>query len=88
MKADRQQLRGVGVAGVACAACCAGPVIGFFAALGLGTTIGLAGSVLVGVLIAIAGILLARHRRRARQAACAVPSTNVAVAVPTVRART
>ena len=87
MKADRQQLRGVGVAGVACAACCAGPVIGFLAALSLGTAVGLAGSVLAGVLIAIAGILLMR-RRRARQAACAVPSTAVAVAAPTVRART
>lgn len=88
MKSNQQQLLGVGVAGVACAACCAGPVIGFLAALGLGTAVGLAGSVLAGVLIAIAGILLVQRRRRARQTACAVPSTAVAVAAPTVRART
>ncbi len=88
MKSNRQQLVGVGVAGVACAACCAGPVIGFLTALGIGTAVGLGGSVLAGVIVAVAGILLVRRRRHARQAACATSSTSVSVAAPTLRART
>ena len=68
---------GVGVA--ACAACCAGPIAGFLAAIGLGTVVGVAVFGIIGLLIAVLAIpVLIRHRRR-RGGAPPVPA-------PTLRA--
>ena len=80
----------VGVGAVACAACCAGPIIGFFAALGLGAAAGFAlfgGAALVA---AAAVALFVVHRRRRRAESCIVGSGEgvdgpVAVPMPTVR---
>lgn len=88
MKANREQMLGVGVGVVACAACCAGPLIGLFAAVSLGTAVAWGGSVVAGVIVALVGVLVVRRRRRVRQSACAVTSMSVPVAAPTVRART
>lgn len=66
MTANRQQRFGIGVAGVACVACCAGPLIGLFAAVSVGTAVAWGGSVVAGVLIALAGVLLIRRRSRVR----------------------
>jgi hypothetical protein len=61
----------VGVGAVACALCCAGPILGFLAAIGLGTAAGVAvfgvSAVVVGA--AIAAFVIVRRRRRA--ASCA-----------------
>jgi mercuric ion transport protein len=79
----------VGVGAVACAACCAGPIIGFFSAFGLGAAAGFAlfGAV---TLVAAAAIALFVLRRRRRAQLCAVStaeraSAPVAVPMPTVR---
>lgn len=88
MTANRQQRFGVGIAGAACVACCAGPLIGLFTAVSLGTAVAWGGSVFAGVIVALVGVLLVRRRRRVRQSACEVTSTSVPVATPTVRART
>jgi mercuric ion transport protein len=58
------------VAGVgACAACCAGPVAGVLAAIGLGTLAGVlwfgAAAIIIGGLT-LGGVVLGRRRRRLR----------------------
>lgn len=59
-------LIGVGVA--ACAVCCAGPILGVFAAIGISTGVGYAlfgvGALVIGV--ASAAYVVMRRRRRAR----------------------
>ena len=53
---------GVGVA--ACAVCCAGPILGVLAAIGLGTTVGFASFGTLAVVIGAAAVALAFVRRR------------------------
>jgi membrane protein implicated in regulation of membrane protease activity len=82
---DRTDARaGAGILGlgaVACAACCAGPIVGFLAAAGvtavLGAVVfGVAGLAVVAVVVAV----LWRRRRRARSCS-ASPSPNGPVRV-------
>jgi uncharacterized membrane protein YccC len=78
----------VGVGAVACAACCAGPIIGFLAAIGLGTAVGIALSSLIGMAIAAIGVFIVLRRRRRRQAStCSASAPPIAVEAPTVRTR-
>lgn len=65
---ENAAILGVGVA--ACAACCAGPIIGVLAAIGLGTAAGFAlfGTLAILVGAAVAGFVFLRRRRRS--AAC------------------
>ena len=74
----------VGVSAVACAACCAGPILGFLAAVGVTAAVG---AVLFGVLGVAAVVLAAvvwRRRRRARRCR-PVAAEQVAVAAPRLR---
>jgi len=61
-------LVGVGIA--ACAVCCAGPILGFLAAIGIGTALGVAVFGAAGLAIALLAVvpIVRRHRRAA---ACA-----------------
>ncbi len=61
----------VGVGAIACAACCAGPIVGFLAAIGLGTAAGVAlfGTIAL-VFGAIALTFVLGHRRRSLRATC------------------
>lgn len=73
-------------AGAACAACCAGPVAGFLAAIGIASV---AGVIVFGVLgalvvVAVAGVFWQRRRRR--QQRCPLPTGPVPVDVPQVKA--
>lgn len=86
MSTNKDKAALVGVGAVACAACCAGPILGFLAAIGLGTAVGFA---IFGVAAIVIGaavtLLLVRHRRRRPAGAC-VPTTGpVAVDMPTMR---
>ena len=69
----------LGVGAAACAACCAGPILGFLAAIGLGTAAGFAlfgaAAIAVG---AIATVIVVRRRRR-RAASCAATIGPVSV---------
>jgi hypothetical protein len=71
----------------ACAACCAGPILGVLAAIGLTTALGAAlfgvGVLLLGA-IAVTAVLV---RRRWRAVACAPDSNAVAVPVALGTAR-
>ena len=72
----------VGVVAAACAACCAGPVVGFLAAIGFGTAIGVAlfGTVSLAIAAIVAVILV---RRRRASAACVNSSTVAPVEIST-----
>lgn len=74
----------VGVSAVACAACCAGPILGFLAAVGLTAAVGAVLFGVVGVAAVLVAALVWRTRRRAQrcQPALAEP---VAVTAPRLR---
>ena len=70
----------VAVGAVACAACCAGPIIGALSAIGIGTALGTAVFGFVGLLvgaIALLIVLLRRHRPIGQP----VPAAEVAVSL-------
>lgn len=75
----------VGVGAVACAVCCAGPIFGVLAAIGLGTAAGLAmfGTIALLVGAVAVGLIMARRRRRTSrcQAVDAPASAPVTVAI-------
>lgn len=74
----------VGVGAAACVACCAGPIMGFVAAIGIGSAAGFALFGTISLLIgALAVVLVIRRRRRAITRSNA-PAT-VALEMPTVR---
>jgi hypothetical protein len=75
----------LGVGAAACAACCAGPILGFVAATGLLTAGGLAAFGTVGLLIAIPGVAVI-VRRRQQPSACTPTDVPVTVASPARRA--
>jgi hypothetical protein len=84
---DRATLIGPGAA--ACAACCAGPIIGFVAALGIGA---LAGALVFGVvgLIApalVAGIVIRRRRLGRVPCAATQPASGSVIHVDPPRVR-
>ena len=82
-KKENAAIVGVGVA--ACAACCAGPILGFLAAIGLGTAVGFALFGSAALVIGAIAIVVVLRRRRRRSDACTTTSAPVAVDIPTVR---
>ncbi len=89
MSAKKENASIVGVGVAACAACCAGPILGFLAAIGLGTAAGLALFGAVAILIGGTATLfvLARHRRRTTACSSVDAATSVPVALTEVRTR-
>ncbi len=82
MSTKREAAAIVGVGAAACAACCAGPIVGFLAAIGLGTAVGVALFGTMGLAIAaIVVVILVRRRRRS--AACVSNSTVAPVEIST-----
>ena len=72
MSAKRQDLALVGAGAAACAVCCAGPLLGFLAAIGLGAVVGVAVFGAIGLLVAAVGTIAVVRRRRRRTNACIV----------------
>jgi len=70
LSSKKENLALVGVGAAACAVCCAGPIIGFFAAVGLGTLVGVVLFGSIGIAIAAIGIIVVLGRRRRRANAC------------------
>lgn len=65
MNTRKQQTAILGVGAAACAACCAGPILGFLAAIGLGTAVGFAVFGVAALVVgALAAIVVTRQRRR------------------------
>ena len=75
----------VAIGAVACAACCAGPILGFLAAIGLGTAAGFAMFGTTAIALGALAIVVVMRRRRRRSTSCASVTAPVAVATPTVR---
>jgi hypothetical protein len=70
MSTKKENAAIIGVGAVACAACCAGPIIGFLGALGL-----LAGVAMFGTIgLAAAAIVVLVTRRRRRQSDACTPT--------------
>ncbi len=84
-KQDNATIIGVGVA--ACAACCAGPLLGVLAAIGLGTAAGLALFGAVAVLVGVAAFAFVVVGRR-RAATCAPIDVTTAVPIEFIETRT
>jgi hypothetical protein len=81
---------GLGVLGAgaaACAACCAGPILGFLAATGIASVLGAVVFGVVGLMavVAVAALIWQRRRRAARQ--CATAPGPVKVAVPQLKTK-
>jgi hypothetical protein len=75
------RLAGIGVA--ACAACCAGWILGFLAAVGIGTVVGVSAFGLAGGLVATVAIvpIVPIVRRRRARAQCRVNDEPMPVAI-------
>ena len=65
MTTKKQDVALIGAGAAACAVCCAGPIIGLLAAIGLGTAIGVAVFGVAGLAIAAVGIVVVLRRRPA-----------------------
>jgi hypothetical protein len=87
MTSKKQDATLVGVGLAACAVCCAGPILGFLAAIGLGTAIGAAvyGSIAVVIGVAVAVFVMMRRRRRADTCASTLPTMRSTRTVPALR---
>ena len=86
MSTKRETAAIVGVGAAACAACCAGPILGFLAAIGLGTALGV---MAFGMVALVAGAILVAVvvRRRRRTPSCSATDAGVAVDMPTMQTR-
>lgn len=78
MTAKKQGAGVVGFGIAACAACCAGPILGFLAVIGLGTALGFAAFGIAGLAIALLAIVPIMRRRR-QAAACAADEAPIPV---------
>jgi hypothetical protein len=86
-KNENASILGVGVA--VCAACCAGPILGVLAAIGLGTAAGFAlfGSIVILVGAGVMAIVVIRHRRHGQAGASSESSVPVPVELTNMRSR-
>jgi hypothetical protein len=77
----------LGVGAAACAACCAGPVLGFLAATGVASVLGAVVFGVVGLVavLAAAAVLYQRRRRKARH--CAPTTGAVPLDAPQLKTR-
>ena len=88
MTAKRENAAIVGAGVAACAVCCAGPILGFLAAIGLTPVVGALVFGVTGLAIAAAmTLLLVRRRGRQRTVGCSGTSqpSVVSLGMPSVR---
>jgi uncharacterized membrane protein len=75
-------------AGAACAACCAGPILGFLAATGIASVLGAVVFGVVGLIVVLA-VAAGLWRRRRRRQRCEPPDAEpTPVAAPRLMTRT
>ena len=89
MSAKKENAAIIGVGVAACAVCCAGPILGLLAAIGLGTAAGFAlfGAFAIVVGAAVVAFVLVRRRRRVTACAVAEPAESAPVELTKVRSR-
>jgi hypothetical protein len=81
VSAKKQNATIFGVGAAACAACCAGPILGVLAAIGLGTAAGFALFGVVAIVIGVATVSFVLVRRRRAIAGCSPPDVSAPVPV-------
>ncbi len=86
MSAKKENAAIVGVGVAACAVCCAGPILGVLAAIGLGTAAGVAMFGIAALLIGAFAVGVVMFRRRATSCA-PVAAEAVSVTLSDTRAR-
>jgi mercuric ion transport protein len=86
VSARRDRAAVVGIGAAACAVCCAGPILGLLAAIGLGTAAGFALFGVLALAIAVATGVVLYFRRRRRRTTCTPGQEVVQVEPPRVRA--
>jgi cytochrome c biogenesis protein CcdA len=89
MSDQRENAAIIGVGAAVCAVCCAGPILGVVAAIGLGTAAGFAlfGTIAVVVGAAVIAFVFARRRRGAVACDPADASSPVPVELTEARSR-
>ncbi len=85
MSTKKETAAVVGVGAAACVACCVGPILGFLAAIGLGTAAGFALFGTAAIAVGVIAIVIAVRRRRRRATSCVATPGPVAVEMPIVR---
>ena len=80
MNAKKENATIIGVGVAACAVCCAGPILGVLAAIGLGTAAGFALFGTIAIILGAALVAFVLVRRRRRAAACHVSENTESVA--------
>jgi len=88
MSFKRENATVVGVGVAACAACCAGPILGFLAAIGLGTAAGFALFGAFALVLGAAGVTFVVFRRRRRAAGCIPVASPEPVPIELTKIRT
>jgi len=88
MSAKRENAAIVGVAAAACAVCCAGPILGVLAAVGLGTAAGFALFGTLAIVIGAAAVAFVLFRRRRRAAECTPAALQKRVPIELTKIRT
>jgi mercuric ion transport protein len=81
MSANKDNAAIVGAGVAACAVCCAGPILGVLAAIGLGTAAGFALFGIAAIVIGAVSIAVVLVRRRRRAAACAATESAETVSI-------
>ena len=87
MSAKRENSAIIGVGVAACAVCCAGPILGALAAIGLGAGAGFALFGAIAILIGVAAIAGVVVRRRRHANACTPADAPVQVELTGMRTR-
>ena len=85
MSVKKENVAIVGVGAVACAACCAGPILGLLAAIGLGTAAGFALFGTAAIAVGAIAIIVVVLRRRRRATSCAAAPGPLAIEMPIIR---
>lgn len=89
MSAKKENAAIIGVGVAACAVCCAGPILGVLAAIGLGSAAGFAlfGAFAIVVGVAVVAFVLMLRRRRVTACAVAESAEPVPVELTKMRSR-
>ena len=87
MSTRRENLAIIGLGAAACTVCCAGPILGFLAAIGLGTVAGVLMFGAVGLVVGVLGVAVVLRRRHRQIAARSDACGSVDVAMSTVPSR-
>jgi hypothetical protein len=77
----------LGAGAAACAACCAGPILGFLAATGIASVLGAVVFGVVGLAVVLAGAGVFWQRRRRRAARCSPVDGPVTVDSPQLKTK-